>query len=58
MQQMTRRTRLSWILILIIGSAVYGLLVARDPETARTIMLGYIGLVLTIFVSNELWKKP
>jgi len=55
---MTRRTRLSLIGLLIIWSAVYATLVAKDPDLARTIMVGYIGGVLTIFVANELWKKP
>lgn len=58
MYQMTRRTRLSLIGLLIIGSAVYAALVVKDPEYARTIMVGYIGVVLTIFVANELWKRP
>jgi len=58
MQQMTRRTRLSLIGLLIVWSAVYAALVSQDPELARTIMVGYIGVVLTIFVANELWKRP
>lgn len=55
---MSRQTRLSFIALVIVGSAVYAALVAKSPELARTIMLGYIGLVLTIFVANELWRKP
>lgn len=58
MRQMTRLTRLSLIGLLIIGSAIYAALIAKDPEIARSIMVGYIGVVLTIFVANELWKKP
>lgn len=58
MHHMTRRTRLSLIGLLIVWSAVYAALVAKDPELARTIVVGYIGGVLTIFVANELWKKP
>jgi hypothetical protein len=55
---MTRQTRLSLIAFVVVASAVYAALVAKSPEIARTIMLGYIGIVLTIFVANELWRKP
>lgn len=58
MLRMRPNTRLSWLVVLILGSAVYTALIVMDPEIARTIMVGYIGAVLTIFVANELWKKP
>lgn len=58
MGQMARKTRLSLIGLLIVVSAVYAALVSKDPDLARTIMVGYIGMVLTIFVVNEMWKKP
>lgn len=56
--QMTRKTRLSLVFALIVISAVYAALASKSPELGRTVMLGYIGLVLTIFVANELWKRP
>lgn len=54
---MRANARLAGSLIVILGSAIYGVLVAYNPELARTIMVGYIGLVLTIFVVNELWRN-
>jgi 1,4-dihydroxy-2-naphthoate octaprenyltransferase len=55
---MKPRTRLSLSVAMIIGSMVYGLLVALDREIASALMLGYVGLLLTIFATNEIWKKP
>lgn len=53
---MKPRTRLSWSLFIIIGSSLYAILVAKDPDIAQALMLGYVGLLLTIFVLNEVWK--
>lgn len=58
MTRMTRATRLSFAIFLIIGSAGFAALVSKDPELARTIAVGYIAVVLTIFVVDEIWKKP
>lgn len=58
MGQMQPRTRLKWIALLIFGSALYAALIAIDEEFARTVMLGYIGLILTIFLTVEVWRKP
>lgn len=55
---MTRKARLSLILFVLVGSLFYSLLIGLDPELARTVGVGYIGVVLTIFVGNELWRKP
>lgn len=57
MTLMKQKTRLSLILLIIIGSAVYALLMAYDDELARTIVLGYIGVILTAFFFVEVWKK-
>lgn len=58
MDLMTRQTRLSLIAFVVVASALYATLVANDRELAETVMLGYIGIVLSIFVANELWRKP
>ena len=58
MDRMRPRTRLLWCAVLIVGSAGYAVLIAKDRGLAQTIMLGYIGLVLTIFAVNHLWRKP
>lgn len=58
MEQMQPKTRLSLIGLLILGSMVYTALIAIDEEFARTVMLGYIGLILTIFLTVEVWRKP
>jgi 1,4-dihydroxy-2-naphthoate octaprenyltransferase len=51
------KTRFTWALLLVVGSIMYGCIVAYDEELARTLMLGYIGLLLTIFVCVEVWKR-
>ena len=53
---MKPRTRLSLILFVLAGSVFYTALIAFDEELARTVGVGYIGIVLTIFVANELWR--
>jgi membrane protein YdbS with pleckstrin-like domain len=55
--EMRPNTRLIWCLIIIIGSALYALLVATNPTIASALMLGYVGVLLTIFVLNEVWRK-
>lgn len=57
MQTVTPKIRFSLIGITIVGSMGYALLVAYDPEFARTIMLGYIGLILTLFLVVEAWRR-
>lgn len=51
------RARLIWSAVLIVGSAVYALLIALDRSLAADIMLGYIGIVLTLLVLINMWKK-
>jgi hypothetical protein len=55
---MRPKTRLGWIAVSIVATVVYAVIVAEDPGTASALMLGYVGLLLTIFIVNELWKKP
>lgn len=50
-------TRLIWSIVIVIGSALYAVLVATDPNIASAIMLGYVGVLLTIFVLNEVWRR-
>lgn len=54
----TPKVRLSLIWFLIVGSAIYAILVVKNPDFARTIMVGYIGVILTVFIANELFKRP
>jgi len=55
---MAPKTRLFWSAVLIVGSIVYGILVAANPRVASAIMLGYIAVLLTIFIVVDVWKKP
>lgn len=55
---MTANSRLLWSAVLIIISAVYAVLVARDPGVASAIAAGYIAILLTVFVLLNVWKKP
>lgn len=50
-------TRLIWIAATIFLSSIYGVVVVVAPTVASAIMLGYVGLLLTIFVLCEVWKK-
>lgn len=54
---MRPRTRFWWGVVAIVISAAYGVLVSKDSEFARTIMLGYVGVLLTILVLCQVWKK-
>lgn len=58
MVPMRPKTRLWLCALVIMASAGYALLISKNSELARTIMLGYIGLVLTVFVVNQVWRKP
>lgn len=57
MTKLKANSRLLLCAFLIVGSALYGVLIAEDPRVAADIMLGYIAVVLTVFVMTELWKK-
>jgi len=54
---MTPNTRLAWCGILIFGSAIYAVLIAYNPRLAADVMLGYIGIVLTILTVINVWKR-
>lgn len=55
---MKAKTRLILCFVVIVGSALYGVLVGKDPDVASALMLGYVGVLLTIVVAIEVWKKP
>lgn len=50
-------TRLALCVVMIIGSALYGLLINYDPNIAEAVALGYVALLLTIFTVVNLWKS-
>lgn len=54
---MSSDLRLRLAAIAIVLSAGYGVLVVEARQLATTLMLGYVGVLLTIFVANEFWKK-
>lgn len=51
-------TRLFWVAVIIIGSALYALLITYNRPLTTTLTVAYIAVILTIFVFNEVWKKP
>lgn len=55
---MNPNLRLVLCAVMILGSALYGVLIASNPRVASAIMLGYIALLLTIFVVVNVWKRP
>lgn len=54
---MTSETRLKLSGVVILLSALYGVVIAKDPSVASAISSGYIAIVLTILVLNHVWKK-
>ena len=54
---MVANVRLLWCAVMIVGSAVYGLLVVANPGLAQTLAVGYVAALLTVFFSVNLWKK-
>lgn len=58
MLQMRASTRLVWCGVIIIASALYGLLIVRDPEVAQAVAIGYVAALLTIFVILHIWRRP
>lgn len=55
---MRPNTRLIWCLVVILGSSLYAVLIATNPNVASAVMLGYVAILLTIFVLNEVWRNP
>lgn len=57
MLQMPASLRLLLCGIVILISAVYTVLVVRDPSFASALASGYVALVVTVFLIVNLWKK-
>lgn len=51
-------TRLFWVAVIIVGSALYAMLITWNRPLTTTLTVAYIAVILTIFVANEVWKKP
>lgn len=57
MHKMSPSLRLLVCGALILLSAVYAVLVARDPTFASAIAVGYVAVVVTAILVVNLWKK-
>lgn len=57
MYRMSASLRLLLCGVLILLSAVYAVLVARDPALAAAVAAGYVALVISVFLLVTLWKK-
>lgn len=55
--QMTPKTRLRLIAIMIMLSAIYAVLIVADRDLAGVIAVGYIAVILTVFVVVNAWKR-
>ncbi len=51
-------TRLALVIGIILVSAFYAVLVHEDPSVASAIAVGYVALLLTVFILINVWKKP
>lgn len=55
---MPPKLRLALCGVIIILSAAYALLVGIDVEVAKAVALGYIAVVITIFLLMNIWRRP
>lgn len=55
---MTALNRLRVVAGLILLSAVYAVLVKRDPQIASAVSSGYVAILLTTILIINVWKKP
>lgn len=55
---MTSSTRLRWCAAIIIVSAMYAVLIVKNPQVASAISSGYVAGLLTVFILVNVWKKP
>lgn len=58
MLRMRPSVRLLMCAVMIVGSAFYAVLVSQDTQVASAVALGYVALLLTIFVLVNVWKRP
>lgn len=49
--------RLRWSIFMIAFSAIYAVLIVKDPDLASAVAVGYIALLLTVFTIVNIWKK-
>lgn len=54
---MKPETRLALCIVIVLGSSAYAVLVAYDTSVASAVALGYVGLLLTVFVAIYIGKK-
>lgn len=57
MLKMSASLRLFLCGVLILLSAIYAVLVARDPSLAAIVAIGYVAVVVTVILIVNLWKK-
>lgn len=55
---MTPSLRLKLCVATIGMSTIYAVIVAKDPQLASAIAVGYVAILLTVFVLVHFWKKP
>lgn len=55
---MTSNARLRLSFLIIVASAAYAVLIVKDPAVASAISSWYIAVLLTIFVTINVWKRP
>jgi hypothetical protein len=55
---MSPKLRLYLCAIIVALSGAYAVLIATDIELAKAVALGYIGLILTIFLLLNVWRRP
>lgn len=55
--RMTPRHRLILCAVMILISASYAVLVAKNLELAKAVALGYIAVMLTLIAIINIWKR-
>lgn len=50
--------RLFIIAVMIVVSAMYGVLVTKSPAVASAAALWYCAAILTLFVLISVWRRP
>lgn len=55
---MTRNARLQLSIVMIVISAAYAVIVAKDPQVASAVAIGYVAVLITVTILTNVWKKP
>lgn len=55
---MSPSIRLRLVVVILVMSAIYAVMVAKDPAVAGAISSGYVAIVVTVFILVNVWKKP